>query len=228
MASSATISENTRARKAKSKFRYYFRHGFSDEKYYDWERGYKEEAHKAWELQLNKQAFGQLLKKKEYAAIAAIATRIESKTNLLFSFEKMAMRDAVKSTQGARLFAQGLYEFLYTQAPLPERFDQYVSVLGRLPRKQTRVLTWPVTTVFPFIADPVNHIFLKPRVTQAAAVFYHYPFEYSSKVRWDTYKSLLDFAVMIKKDLRDWKPKDMIDIQSFIWVLGSDEYPDTV
>jgi len=25
----------------------------------------------------------------------------------------------------------------------------------------------------------------------------------------------------------DLKPRDMIDLQSFIWVQGSDEYPDT-
>jgi hypothetical protein len=28
------------------------------------------------------------------------------------------------------------------------------------------------------------------------------------------------------KDLRDLQPRDMIDIQSFLWVQGSDEYPD--
>jgi hypothetical protein len=33
---------------------------------------------------------------------------IESRTNLLFSFEKMALRDAVRTGAGARLFAEGL------------------------------------------------------------------------------------------------------------------------
>ena len=48
----------------------------------------------------------------------------------------------------------------------------------------------------------------------------------SSKPNWDTYQSLLDFAALIKKDVAALKPQDMIDIQSFIWVLGSEEYPD--
>lgn len=30
----------------------------------------------------------------------------------------------------------------------------------------------------------------------------------------------------IKKDVVDLKPKDLIDLQSYIWVLGSDEYDD--
>jgi hypothetical protein len=36
--------------------------------------------------------------------------------------------------------------------------------------------------------------------------------------------SLLEFAELIRRDLRDLRPRDMIDIQSFIWVQGSDEY----
>jgi hypothetical protein len=33
-----------------------------------------------------------------------------------------------------------------------------------LPRRQSRVLTWPLITVFGFIAEPGTHIFLKPTV----------------------------------------------------------------
>jgi hypothetical protein len=44
----------------------------------------------------------------KFAEIAAHAVRIESRTNLLFSFEKIALRDAVKSAEGARSFAEGL------------------------------------------------------------------------------------------------------------------------
>ena len=43
------------------------------------------------------------------AEIAAEAIRIESRTNLLFSFEKMALRDAVRSIQGAKAFSLALY-----------------------------------------------------------------------------------------------------------------------
>ena len=35
---------------------------------------------------------------------------------------------------------------------------------------------------------------------------------------------LLAFANRVRDDVRDLKPRDMIDIQSFIWVQGSDEY----
>ena len=78
--------------------------------------------------------------------------------------------------------------------------------------------------MFGFIAKPRVHIFLKPTVTRAAAAAYGFGFNYQSRPGWDTYRSLLDFAARIRDDIQDLRPRDMIDIQSFIWVLGSAEY----
>lgn len=210
----------------KRKFLYYFPKGYADAKYYAWERGYKWEAHLAWERDLGNKEYKRLLEGKEFTEIALRAVRLETKTNLLFSFEKMALRDAVKPVEGAKAFAEGLYEYVYGKGPFQKRFDNFSEVLDLLPRKQTRVRTWPLQTVFGFIANPKEHIFLKPRVTQIAAKKYGYDFIYRSKPNWETYKSLLDFSELVRADTSDLKPKDFIDLQSFIWVLGSDEYED--
>ncbi len=63
-------------------------------------------------------------------------------------------------------------------------------------------------------------------MTQVATEKYAFDFEYKSKPNWNTYKSLIDFAEQIRKDVSDLSPHDYIDLQSFIWVMGSDEYPD--
>ena len=95
---------------------------------------------------------------------------------------------------------------------------------GALPRKQTRVLTWPLVTVFAFIAQPDRHIFLKPNVTRRAADEYGFDFEDRSRPSWETYASLLECARLLQRDLADLRPVDMIDVQSFIWVQRSAEY----
>ena len=212
--------------KCLKKFLYYFPQGFADATYLAWERNYKWEAHAAWEKLLNQQEFGQLLKSREYNEIALRAVRLETKTNLLFCFEKMALRDAVKPATGAKAFASGLYNYVYGDGRLQERFEQFTGVLESLPRKQTRVLTWPLHTVFGFIARPDEHIFIKPRVTQVAAEKYDYPLDYKSRPNWETYKSMIGFAEQVREDVAGLKPRDYIDLQSFIWVMGSDEYPD--
>jgi hypothetical protein len=214
----------TPAEKCRRKFLKYFPGGFADETYLDWERRYKWRAHETWEQSLSQPAFRRLLRDEAHGEIAAHAVRIESRTNLLFSFEKMALRDAVRPPDGARAFAEGLYHFLYGGGNDEVRFNRWRDVVASLPRRQTRVLTWPVLTVFGFIAQPDRHIFLKPNVTRLAARQYGFDFHYASKPSWPTYASLLTFAQTVMRDQRDLAPMDLIDAQGFIWVQGSDEY----
>lgn len=224
----AISEKDTIARRAQCtrKFLFYFPGGYTSKKFIAWERQYKWDAHLAWEEVLNKKAFIQLLEKQQYSTIAQHAIKIESKTNLLFSFEKMALRDAVKTAEPAKLFAEALFNYLYEKNPMRERFELFSETLSRLPVKQTRVLTWPMQTVFGFIAKPDEHLFLKPTVTKTAAAKYHFNFDYRPSPNWKTYESLLAFAALIRKNTDKWHPRDMIDLQSFIWVTGSTEYPD--
>ena len=215
---------NTSALKCRRKFLRSFPGGFSDETYLDWERNYKWAAHERWLAALDPSTYRTMLRERRFSEIAAHAVSIESRTNLLFSFEKMALRDALKPNDGAQAFAEGLYELLHGRGGDQRRFEDWVEVVAALPRRQTRVLTWPIVTVFAFIALPDRHVFLKPNVTRIAAREYGVEFAYVSRPNWDTYASLLDFAGRVMRDQRDLGPRDMIDAQSFIWVQGSDEY----
>lgn len=212
--------------RCRRKFLRFFPKGFRDEKYIDWERGYKWESHERWEEALGQAEFRRLLRAREFTEIASRAVRVEqrSRYSMIFSFEKMALRDAVKSEEGAQAFAEGLYEFLHGTGSLESKFERWCEVVAALPRKQTRVLTWPLVTVFGFIAQPETHIFLKPNVSRLAAREYGFDFQYKSRPSWETYANFLEFAERIRRDQRELHPKDMIDIQSFIWVQGSDEY----
>jgi hypothetical protein len=214
------------ARRCRAKFLRHFPKGFRDETYCDWERDYKWNAHERWETALGERTFARLLKASEYTSISSLAVSIESRTNLLFSFEKMALRDAVKTLDGAKAFAEGLFEFLHGEGEVATRFQTWCDVVGGLPRRQTRVLTWPVVTVFGFLAQPRQHFFLKPNVTRKALQAYGLPFGYRSRPNGETYAELLTRARKVKRDLVAMHPRDMIDVQSFLWVQGSDEYPD--
>ena len=221
---SGAVPARSKILACKSKFLRFFPQGFRDETYLDWERSYKWRAHQDWQWALNRKAYQRKLSEGKFLEIGRDAVRIESRTNLLFSFEKMAIRDALKSERGARAFAEGLYALLYGLGTLPNKFTRWCEVVAALPRKQSRVLTWPLATVFGFIAQPETHIFLKPIVTRLAATQYGFDFHYRSGPAWETYCTLLRFSHEIGKDLLDLRPRDLIDIQSFIWVLGSNEY----
>ncbi len=212
------------ALRCRRKFLRFFPEGFHDETYLDWERNYKVEAHRQWQATLGRGEFARLLRQGLHAEAAARAVRIESRTHLLFSFEKMALRDAVRSPAGSTPFAEGLFEWIYGRGSSARRFDDWCRVVEGLPRPGTRVFTWPVVTVFGFLARPEEHFFFKPNVTRRAARAYGTELPYRSRPGGDIYGSLLDFAASVRRDLRDLSPRDMIDIQSFLWVQGSEEY----
>jgi hypothetical protein len=214
------------AQRARRKFLRIFPRGFRDPDYVDLERAYKWNAHLAWEGALSRRNFSSLLRLGRFREITSAAVRIESRTNLLFSFEKMALRDAVKNEAGSKLFATALFDLLYGRASFERRFNRWIEAIETLPRRKTRVLTWPLVTVFGFIARPEEHFFFKPTVTREAARRCGVELPYTSRPSWDIYKALLSFVVEVRRDIRDLRPRDMIDMQSFLWVQGSDEYPD--
>jgi hypothetical protein len=201
--------------------------GFSDERYLAWEREYKVDAHRLWREQIGgPAAFRAALDRGDHEELAASAVRIEGSRALLFSFEKMALRDAVRSPAGARRFSEGLFAWLHGSGSEQARFERWTDVVQSLPRRQTRVATWPVTTVFGSIARPKVHVFVKPLTMKRAAEAYAFDLPYRSRPAWDTYASVLALARTVREDLADLRPRDQIDVQSFLWILGSDEYAD--
>jgi hypothetical protein len=212
--------------RCRRKFLRLFPSGFRDEEYVASERQYKWDAHEHWERVLSRSEFRQLIRGREFGEIAARAIRVEQSAqySMIFSFEKMALRDAVNRSSGARAFAEGLYNFLHGRGGLDHRFERWVETVARLPRRQTRVLTWPLVTVFGFIAQPDKHFFVKPNVTRDAAFEYGFDLQYRPRPSLTGYLRFLEFASVIRRDLRDLRPRDMIDIQSFVWVQGSEEY----
>lgn len=208
----------------KKRFLRFFPKAFKDQRYIEWERTYKWEAHKLFDQLLNREEFGRLLVTRQYSLIATRALQVEAKTNFLFSFEKMALRDALNMGDGAKTFAEGLHTLLYEKAPLREQFVQWIVSVSQLPRKKSRVLSWPVLTFFPFIAQPSKHIIMKPSAMKLAAEELGFDLEYSSKPSFTTYERLLRLADLTGEAIADLKPKDYHDLQTFLWVIGSAEY----
>ena len=138
----------------------------------------------------------------EYIEAANRAVRIETRHQPVVLIREDGLRDAVRGMLGQR-HSRGLFELVHGTSGDPERrFERWIDAVESLPRRQTRVLTWPLVTVFGFIADPSVHLFLKPNVTKIAAQKYGYDFEYASRPNWHTYANYLEFAETIRKNTR--------------------------
>ncbi|REJ69409.1 MAG: hypothetical protein DWQ31_04920 [Planctomycetota bacterium] len=193
--------------------------GFSDPLYLKYERDYKWAAHEEWNELLNEDEFERLLDKDDWQEVIRRALRVEGKTKKLMSpYEKAALRDAVKEQAPARLFANVLFDLVYGDDSFEVRLREFTADLRRLPQRATSPVKWTLATIFPFVALPEEHIYLKPTVTQKAAKRRRFALKYKPLPNWDTYSHYLRFAQVLRDEVADLKPRDMIDIQSYIWV----------
>ena len=201
----------------KGRFLSQFPGGFSGTKYAEIERSYKVAAHEMLIDLLNKHNFEKLLSSGNYLEICKLALQVANKTNLIFPNEKMDLKDGLKLPKQQKKFAESLYRLLYDESQLEERFNQFADCLLELGASK-----WTIATYYLFIADPLNHMFLKPMVTQDAADVCAFELNYRSDLNWLTYKRLLELSKYLMNSLTDLEPKDMIDIQSFIWCIAQD------
>jgi len=189
--------------------------GFNDSEYLEKERDYKESAHlKAIEF-LKKDEIKSLIETSEFEDVCSRALKVVNATNLIFPNEKMALKDGLKSDQGKELFSNSLYELLYGSEDIEKRFNQFAVVLEEIEASK-----WTTATYLPFMLYPDRYIFVKPTMTQRCAQSNHYEINYTPKLNWLTYNSILQFSEYLKEELKDLKPKDMIDIQSYIWLIA--------
>jgi len=135
-------------------------------------------------------------------------------TNLLSPFEKTRLQEVLRG-RSADPFIRAAARF--TLNPTTAALLDMERAL-----KPHDAAKWTVVTYLPFLWRPEAHMFLKPEVTKdfAARVGHRFASDYEPRLRLDVYQSLLDLASETEQELADLDPRDRIDVQSFIWVVG--------
>ena len=188
--------------------------GFYGDKYKEDERDYKNKAHElALEL-LNRETFHSLLAQEEHMEIRKRALRVINKTNLIFPYEKMSLNNGLDNEEVQRVFSITLYNLLYGEGELRHRFEAFSDLLEKAGADK-----WPIISYFLFIRFPDNYMFVKPTIMQHLSDLCRFEINYKPQLNWLTYKCILDFSNYLLHKLSDLKPRDMIDIQSFMWCI---------
>lgn len=201
---------------AKLDFIKQFPAGFEDSRYLEAERNYKCEAHELITRLLEDEDLSSLLKADNYAEICKRALMIVNKTNLIFPNEKMALKDGLANDNDKKRFAETLYSLLYGKDEIEARFAAFADCLRAIGADK-----WTTATYFLFLRYPSDHMFMKPSITQNAAELCAFELNYSPNPNWLTYKSLIALSRYLYDRLKNasLKPRDMIDVQSFMWCI---------
>lgn len=204
---------------AKARFLQFFPKGFEDPGYLESERDYKVRACSA----LAEAAPLELAL--EADAVLAAGCRKGTGTNLLSQFEAARLNEVLASSDGAAFVRAAAAFTVSPEQSSLDAMEKAITPHGRA--------SWPLVTYFPFFWDSALHMFLKPNATQdfATRIGDKFSRTYDAALEIGVYRDLLDLAEETDRSISDLKPRDRIDVQSFIWVVGSytdDEIPDIV
>lgn len=199
-----------------AKFLRHFPDGFSSAGYKSVERDYKLRAKAALE------AAAPLEEALEGAGFGEAVLAVYKGTNLVDRFEVSNLYSFLRGVS-ADGFIRAAAHFARdgSEAALQEMVN-----LAR-PSGNAK---WTVVTYLPFLWRPDRHVFLKPMAMKgfAASVGHQFAHLYKPTPEAKVYASLLHMAgeaeaELVKVAPFSLKPRDRIDVQSFIWVVG--EYP---
>lgn len=195
--------------------------GFGADAYTAAERDSKWQAHQLFQQHLGGPRLAELLKDGKVQDCVRHALEAEAKTNLLSVFEKSRLKKALADDTFAASVLGALADVLAEETPTEATFTKYLTAVGAMPaRGAQRAATWPVATIFPFLASPERHLFVKPRAAQAAAERLKLDLQYAAELNWATYSRALQLASGLKAQLAEHGCRDFIDVQSFISVTG--------
>ena len=189
--------------------------GFEGQEYKDRERYYKDKAKNLINELLSKVEYEKLLENSSYEEIIKRILKCVNSTNLIFPNEKMALKDGLVSFDKQKDLSHSLYDFLYLENNKQLNFEKLAYVLENIGADK-----WTIISYFPFFINSNTNIFIKPTITQNIADITAFNIEYNSKLNWITYKKIQEFANLFKNNISTLNPKDMIDVQSFIWCVS--------
>ncbi|MBI9090324.1 MAG: DUF3553 domain-containing protein [Desulfobacterium sp.] len=192
-----------------------FPKGFYEEEFIEKERESKVKAHDLSVELLNKDAFLTLLQEKNYSELSKRALKVINATNLIFPNEKMSLKEGLKTPSVQREFSEKLYDLLFDEDDeLQNRFEAFSTFLESI-----EAAKWTTASYFLFVHFPQTYMFVKPTVTRNVSKLCGFEINYQPKLNWLTYNSVLKFSSYLNTELLNLEPRDMIDVQSFMWCI---------
>jgi hypothetical protein len=115
----------------------------------------------------------------------------------------------------------------FIAVPDAAKFEALASVLEHLPGSShnSRIGKWPFFTWLPFLADPTRHMMIRPSIASGFASILPFEIGYRSELNYEMYRLVVLMSERLRAKLMDTelnlgrRELDMIDMQSFMWVV---------
>jgi len=192
-------------------------HNFQDERLVKEELAYKRKTvTKAQDL-LAEAALRALAERGEWDGILSRFESVGKDNNLLYRAVPMAgdLGALYQPDLDKPGFCRALIDLVHGRSESAERLDHYLSYVEaqHLPNK------WTFPTYFLFFCHPDGEIFVKPSVFKAFLKLVGAEHLYTTQPSAEGYRQIRAVVHKLRGALEPFGVKDMIDVQSFIWVV---------
>jgi len=193
--------------------------GFSHPKFMKDEIDYKQSASlKACEL-LEENYLLKLHKESNFEEIISRIKKIGNATNLLWNWAPttgdLSILEQPNLDRSA--FCGAFIDLLHGPGQSPERLERYLNFV----KSQSLPSKWTFPTYFLFLCHPQTEMFVKPRAMKRFLEFLS-PDEVQFKgtPSSQAYATIKQISLQLKEEMKEYGPKDMIDIQSAIYITN--------
>ena len=188
--------------------------GFYGDAQAESERNYKVAACEKFAELLNKSEFGRLLQDHDFEELVSRVALLVNATNFIQgSFEKPKLLDAIRANKEEYL--KSLYDCLWGEGEFGPRLQSFLETMEDL-----KLNKWTYVSYFLFLSDSSRMMFVKPEMLKRSLEITKYPLYYDSKPSVDLYEEILKFSAWLKSNIAILKPRDMIDVHSFMWHMA--------
>ncbi len=190
--------------------------GVGDPRFVEEEVEYKRAAAARIQELLAEETLRDLVARERFAQVIDRVKKAAQATNLLFRGVPSSGDLAVLNADGLdpASFSAALLDLLYGDGASPERLERFSSYLDEhsLPNK------WALPTYLLFFLFPRTEMFVKPQATQWLLRQAGVDASYTSRPSGEVYAQILALANEILAGLEPLGARDMIDVQSVVWV----------
>lgn len=202
---------------AVKRFRDNFPEGFDDASFVKATRDANMTGHKFCTQLLSQEELSRLVDEGRFEDICDRARHVESVANLLTKLERKTLHETLETPASQKLFSLGLADLFYGAESEEARFKHFLRTIGILDLNK-----WTYATLFNFIRYPQKHALIKPAVIQNAAKALCWRINYKAEPNWKTYDAVLRLYSYVRTNLLEEGliPRDLLDVQSFVWAIG--------
>lgn len=192
---------------------------FNSPRYLSEERDFKLRGMQKFQNLLNPDALADLLNRGEFEEVKTRIKQVANATILMNRFDKLPLLNAE-----AEKMSRSFQDYLYGRDTLEARFGRWVAFLASVPNSKIKPGLWPASTYFLMLARPDKYIFVKPTAFGEFMQAVNSPLrtQYTAKPRAVYYNQLVEMAGHLQTALAPLGAHDIIDVQSFIWIMAKD------